>query len=126
MSPEQTERPPANPRWRTKDEYSKLGAMTVRSCRVTVTDLDGLAHSARVTASSLYEAVALGLKAIRGDEWVGEIAEGSNSVVVSASDVPIDHSVRLKEFRGWLDRPGGCPREVASRYNVRRILRLPP
>lgn len=100
--------------------------MAVRLCRVTVTDLDGLAHSARVTASTLYEAVALGLKAIRGEDWVGEIAEGNNSVVVSVSDVPVDHSVRLKEFRQWLDRPGGSPREVASRHNVRSILGLSP
>jgi hypothetical protein len=99
--------------------------MAVRSCRVTITDLDGLAHSARVTASSLYEAVALGLKAIRGDDWVGEIAEGCNSVLVSVSDVPVDQAVRLKEFKQWLDRPGGSPREVASRHNVRRILGLP-
>jgi hypothetical protein len=84
------------------------------------------AEEQRVTASSPYEAVALGLKAIRSDDWVGEIAEGSKGVVVSVTDVPVDHSVRLKEFKQWLDRPGGSPREVASRYNVRRILGLWP
>ena len=35
--------------------------MAVRSCRVTVTDLEGISHSVDVTASTLYEAVALGL-----------------------------------------------------------------
>jgi hypothetical protein len=57
--------------------------MAVRSCRFTVTDVDGITHSARVTAPSLDEAVALGLKTIRGSDWIGEIAEGSGTVHVS-------------------------------------------
>jgi hypothetical protein len=98
--------------------------MSVRSCRVTITDLNGVAHSAWVNASSLYEAVALGLKAIRGSDWVGEIPEGSTAVRVSVTDIPVEHSVKLKEFREWLDRVGGSPRDVASRHNVRQILGL--
>jgi hypothetical protein len=98
--------------------------MGVRSCRVTITDLNGVAHSAWVTASSLYEAVALGLKAIRGSNWVGEIAEGCTSARVSVTDIPVEHSVKLKEFREWIDRAGGSPRDVASRQNVRQILGL--
>ena len=35
--------------------------MAVKSCRVTVTDLEGISHTAQVTATTLYEAVALGL-----------------------------------------------------------------
>ena len=35
--------------------------MSVRSCRVTIQDLDGTPHTAEVTASSLFEAVAQGL-----------------------------------------------------------------
>jgi hypothetical protein len=98
--------------------------VAVRSCRVTVTDLDGIAHSAWVTASSLYEAVALGLKAVRGSDWVGEIAEASGTVHVSVSDVAVEHTVKLKEFRDWLDRPTGSPREMVSRHTVRCILGL--
>lgn len=40
---------------------STLLVMAVRSCRVTITDLDGVSHTAEVTASTLLEAVALGL-----------------------------------------------------------------
>jgi len=36
--------------------------MSVRSCRVTIRDTEGIEHSAEVTAESLYEAVALGLR----------------------------------------------------------------
>jgi hypothetical protein len=52
--------------------------MRVRSCRFTIPDLDGVSHTVEVTAATLYEAVAQGLAAIRGNEWVAEIAEGFN------------------------------------------------
>jgi len=52
--------------WRTKSEYAKLRfGMPVRSCRVSILDMDGIKHSVQVTAETLYEAVALGLVAIR-------------------------------------------------------------
>ena len=40
-------------------------------------DLDGVAHTVEVTASTLYEAVAQGLVAIRGREWVAGVATKS-------------------------------------------------
>ena len=35
--------------------------MPVRSCKVTVKDMDGVNYTVEVTAGSLYEAVALGI-----------------------------------------------------------------
>jgi hypothetical protein len=46
--------------------------MPLRSCRVTIQDLAGVAHTVEVTAESLFEAVAQGLAALRGKEWVAE------------------------------------------------------
>jgi hypothetical protein len=60
--------------------------MPVRSCRVTIQDLDGVSHTVEVTADTLYEAVAQGLAAIRGNKWVAGIAQGLN--VVKASRWP--------------------------------------
>jgi hypothetical protein len=44
--------------------------MPVRSCRVTIQDMDSVSHTVEVTAATLYEGVAQGLAAIRGNEWV--------------------------------------------------------
>jgi hypothetical protein len=44
--------------------------MPVRSCRVTIQDMDGVSHTVEVTAATLYESVAQVLAAIRGNEWV--------------------------------------------------------
>jgi hypothetical protein len=37
---------------------------------VTIRDLTGVTHTVEATAATLYEAVAQGLAAIRGDDWV--------------------------------------------------------
>jgi len=99
--------------------------MPVRSCRVTIRDLDGVAHTAEVTAGTLYEAVALGIATIRSDEWVADIAQGFNAVTVSVANVRIEHEVKLGEFTKWLDKTGGSPRELSDRKRIRAILGMP-
>jgi hypothetical protein len=100
--------------------------MPVRSCKVTVNDLDGVSHTVEVTAATLYEAVALGMAAIRTDEWVTGIATGLNTVRVRVTNVPVDHEVQLKDFTKWLDKNGGSPREVSDRRRIKTILGMQP
>src|ERR1700680_2215001 len=96
--------------------------MSVRSCKVTLTDMEGVSHTVEVTAGTLCEAVALGMAAIRTDEWVTEIAQGLNAVTVRVMNVPVEHEVRLMDFTKWLDRNGGSPREISDRKRIRSIL----
>jgi hypothetical protein len=111
--------------WRTKSEYAIFApAMTVRSCRVTITDLEGVSHTVEVTAATLYEAVALGLAAIRGNQWVRGIPDGFKPVRVRVTDIPVDHEVQLKDFTNWLERRGNSPKEVTDRKKIRDILGL--
>ncbi len=99
--------------------------MPVRSCRVTIQDMDGVSHTVEVTATTLYEAVAQGLAAIRGNEWGAGIAQGLNVVKVSVANVRVEHEVKLMDFTNWLDRTGGSPREVTDRQRIRSILGMP-
>jgi hypothetical protein len=96
--------------------------MAIRSCRVTIQDLEGVSHTAEVTAATLYEAVAQGIAAIRGNDWVAGIAQGLNVVTVSVADVRIEHQVKVDDFTKWLERSGGSPREVSDRRKIRGIL----
>jgi hypothetical protein len=98
--------------------------MPVRSCRVTIKDMQGVDHTVQVTAGTLYEAVALGLASIRSQEWVEGIAEGINAVRVSVLNIPVEHSVAMKDFNAWLTKEGGSPRESSSRRRIREILGL--
>src|SRR5712671_4933329 len=95
--------------------------MAMRSCRVTIQDLDGVSHTVEVTAATLYEAVAQGLAAIRGNEWVAGVAQAL-TVRVAVSDVRVEHEVKLGDFTKWLERAGGSPRDVIQRGKVREIL----
>ena len=97
--------------------------MGVRSCRVTIQDLEGVGHTVDVTAGSLYEAVAHGLAAFRGSDWVAGISQGH--VKVSVAEVRVQHEVNLSEFTKWLERTNGSPREVSERKRIRAILGLP-
>jgi hypothetical protein len=99
--------------------------MPVRSCRVTIRDMEGVKHTVEVTAETLYEAVALGLVAVRGNEWVMGIAQGMNTVQVSVVDIPIEHSVRIQDFNAWLERTNGAPREISKRSRIKAILGMP-
>jgi hypothetical protein len=99
-----------------------LRHMPAHSCRVTIRDLEGIDHTVSVTASSLCEAVALGIASLQGQEWVSGIAEGPNAVTVAVTNVPVEHRVTMQNFRSWLDRPLRSPRDVAQRARVREIL----
>jgi hypothetical protein len=99
--------------------------MAVRTCRVTITDLEGISHTVQVTASTLYEAVALGLAALRGHEWVAGIPNAVAPVRVSVTSIPVEHCVKIGDFTRWLERKGGSPREITDRDRIRAILGLP-
>jgi hypothetical protein len=99
--------------------------MEVRSCRVTISDMEGVAHTVEVTAATLFEAIALGLKQLQGNEWVAGIGRPMDTVTVSVKSVPIEHTVRIGEFTKWLERHGTSPAEVMKRRRIREILGLP-
>ena len=94
--------------------------MSVKHCRVTIMDLDGIEHTAQVSAETLFEAVARGLVAIKQQPWAEELVNGS--VRVSVLETPVEHAVKLQQFRDWLARRGGSPRDITARQRVQAIL----
>jgi hypothetical protein len=106
-----------------KANAATIPLVPARCCKVTITDMDGIEHTAQVNANSLYEAVALGLRAIKKSSWAGEIPEGLTTVTVHVIDDPIEHTVQMKVFRKWITRQGGSPSDRSARAKVREILR---
>jgi len=76
-------------------------SMPVRSCRVAICDMDGVEHTVQVSAATPYEAVALGLASLDGEERVAAIPEGLNAVKVCVMNVAMEHSVPIKDFNAW-------------------------
>jgi hypothetical protein len=94
----------------------------VRRCKVSVADIEGVAHSTEVTAGSLYEAVAAALASLRKDDWVGEIGRGLTTVKVEVQQPPVTHEVRMKDFQAWLERKSGSPAETVLRDKLVKML----
>ena len=51
--------------------------VSAKTCRVSFKDVDGICHQAGVHADSLYEAAALGLKALKKSDWIDVIGPGT-------------------------------------------------
>ena len=96
--------------------------MGINNCRVTITDMDGIEHTTEVTAATLYEAVAVGIKTIKGSEWTGQVAEGFNTVKVVSQSPKVEHAVQIGTFQKWLAQPGRTPKDIIARQMVQAIL----
>lgn len=91
--------------------------MEVRTCRVTIRDMEGIDHTAHVTASTLYEAVALGIRAITNNTFSGDLTEGS--VYVQIEGPAVEHTVKLRSFYQWLEKDGRSPKEITGSASKR-------
>ena len=96
--------------------------MILRTCKVSVTDIQDVEHSVEVTAATLYEAVATALAALQQDNWVGEIGQGFTMVTVIVQQPPVKHEVKMKDFVSWLGRQGRSPAEVILKQKLEKLL----
>lgn len=74
------------------------------ACRLTT---PGVTHTVEVSASTLFEAVTLGLKVIQGHDWVAGLNEQLGAIRVAVTSIPVEHTVKLKGFTAWLGRTLG-------------------
>jgi len=85
--------------------------MGLRVCRVSCRDLTGIEHAAEVTADSLYEAVAQGLRVFRESDWVDDLGRGQTTISVVLKNPEVEHKVRVQDFERWLEAsPRSRPR----------------
>ena len=75
-----------------------------------------------VTADSVYEAVAQGLRIFRENAWVDEIGRGLTTVKVLVKQPEVEHRVRIQDFERWLDTPGKTPAEIMLKARLRSLL----
>jgi hypothetical protein len=95
----------------------------LRTCTVSCTDLRGCEHTVEVTAGSLYEAVAQGLRVFRENDWVDDIGRGQTTVSVVVRHPVVEHKVRVQDFERWLESQGRTPAEVSLKGRLRDLLR---
>ena len=81
----------------------------LRTCRVTVKDLDGVAHRVEVQASTLFEAGAAAVAAFRQQGWAAEALTPNAVLHIEVQLPPITHDVPLKAIERWLRTPSVSP-----------------
>jgi hypothetical protein len=96
--------------------------MPFRTCRVTRCDIEGVEHAVEVTAESLYEAVARGLKAFIDADWAADIGRGQTMIRVTVKQPEVKHNVRMRDFEAWLESAGRSRAEMSLKSRLRQLL----
>ena len=98
--------------------------MPSRSCRVSFTDAEGIEHSIRVPAESLYEAAVEAIDAFRRSV-VAEMPLGPATrltIRVKASEE--EHTVTIAKVLSWLDGATTSPSQKLKKNRLRERLRI--
>lgn len=96
--------------------------MGLRKCKVSYCDPNGVEHTVEVTADSLYEAVAQGLRVFRENDWINGVGRGRTTITVAVSHPEVQHKVRIQEFERWLESQGRTPAEMSLKGRLRELL----
>ena len=75
-----------------------------------------------VSAESLYEAVAQGLRVFRENEWIDEMGRGQTTISVAVTHPEVQHKVRIQDFERWLESQGRTPAEMSLKVRLRELL----
>jgi hypothetical protein len=92
-----------------------------RPCVVSFSDSTGVRHRVDVTADTLYEAAALGLKLLRDHGWASPIGPATR-LEVRVSHPAITHEVTVLQLRKWSESTAVTPEERVRKDRVRTIL----
>jgi hypothetical protein len=78
-------------------------------------------HAVEVTAQTLYEAAARGLRIFRENDWVSTVEQSALTIKVKQPEV--EHRVRIRDFESWLRSTGKSPAEQALKSDLRDLFK---
>jgi hypothetical protein len=95
---------------------------TACTCRVSFVDSAGICHTAQVSATSLFEAAALGVVEFRRCGLM-DVEPGPAAQLPVAVESPwTAHEIPMRKLTSWLDGGGKSPAELAVKVRLREIL----
>ena len=92
-----------------------------RACIVSFADSTGVQHRVEVTAETLFEAAALGLKLLREHGWSSPIGPATR-LEVRVSHPTITHEVTVRQLQRWSESTAVSPDERVRKDRVRTML----
>ncbi len=93
--------------------------MASRRCTVSFTDSNGIMHTARVSAASLFEAAALGVAEFRRCGFADVVLGIGTTLDVTIQSPSTTHSLRLERLEAWLKSSGKSPAEQALKGRLK-------
>jgi hypothetical protein len=91
-------------------------------CRVSFKDGAGMTHAVTVSASSLYEAAALGIAEFKRSGFAFAAVGTATRLTVSVMPPATTHEITVAKLQAWLDTNGKTPREQAQKVTLRQLL----
>jgi hypothetical protein len=96
--------------------------VALKTCSVSCFDLKEVKHTVEVSAGSVYEAVAQALRIFRDNDWVEDIGRGHTQISVKVKYPEVEHTVRVQDFKRWLEASPRSPAEMILKNRLRELL----
>ena len=91
-------------------------------CRVSFKDGADVTHTVTVSASSLYEAAAMGIAEFKKSGFAFAGISPATRLQIAVQAPAITHELSVAKLQAWLDTNGRTPREQTTKVNIRQIL----
>jgi hypothetical protein len=95
---------------------------SVKRCRVSFRDSEGVEHSVELDARTLYEAVGLAIDRFRRCEHVKYDPQGLHEFTIEPREPGTQHRLSRNTFDAWLRRPGRSPADVSLKSRLKGLL----
>jgi hypothetical protein len=95
--------------------------MAAKTCRVSFRDVDCIRHQAEIQADTLYEAAALGLKALKKSDWIDVIGPGTR-IDIQVLQPPVEHFMMYAQLMRWLDGGAKNPADAVRKKKLKELL----
>ena len=97
--------------------------MPVRSCLVSFTDSEGIEHTIRVPAETLYEAAVEAMAAFRRAAFAETPLGPGTRLTVRVNAPEETHTITVSKVLSWLDGSARSPSEQVKKNRLRERLR---
>jgi hypothetical protein len=87
----------------------------VRTCVVTVSDLDKVTHTVEVQAETLFEAAAAAVAAFRQHSWGANALAATAVLRIEVQAPTVVHTVPLAALERWQRSPSTSPKELLAK-----------
>ena len=97
--------------------------MPARTCTVSFTGTDGIAHGVEVSAASLYEAAALALAEFRKCNLTEVLPGRATRLTVTVKAPATSHELTVGKLEDWLASGGKSPKEQVEKGRLKELLK---